>query len=843
MRTLSFIILCIGFILGWRQNSALAAQLPAAQLLAGELAEQQDLDKDGTADLAVIFFSSEDMRMKVEVFDQGNDMPWGTNWEEATDYSNDIWIFDTEGDGTAQLILEFRSEENQKTALVYDDQDGDGKVLYRLDGSFVSLQEIGSWRQKIVVKGDWLNPDGSLNLNLMVYYKDLAFENTTTEDSWNVEQEIVDENGDGIPEYNLIRYVNYTGYDGSGGAGIAWNEGRTRSSFPDDFFFWYYLSADPDQGNNSYTFDTSPIIDVNWKLGKSQRLGFRGYPVRIGYSVYSLTPWERGIVNRSNFESPQAYYDLAQDEDNEPELHVRLEYFPPYDEYLDAGWYGKALGDIRYSWNMDNTPGLDWDYKVGLIGSNKVETEVWIGDIGIRMVPYDDLPNWVMRQTWDWATFVAVENGRYVSSEGIYEWSASNAFQTDARDLSTVIPGSQSELRYYYFGVTDYLPKWAYQEIRPGLKGEYGTINGTPVLYFSPMDGKLHLRNAEWGVWNVDGWQRVRYANRDGDAYMDTWQVWEGREARTIWEVERGVAPGLKEELVQAGEYLVYAGEAGVRIKRTSVPQAEFEASPPRNHAEWEALGEQLRATRVEEALPPGYVPEVSLVDYLEKVEGQEVVILRGQMDGFRFMKDGFRFELRLEEGFSVSGEDVVGVQGLAAGEYVVRYGAEGFAVRALRAAKVRLAEGGLRLEEEAVALYPNLIRATLQNEGLQDAPGITVNLHVQDEEGGAQVLGSRGVDIWAEEESQLIFSWTPPSAGQWQVWLSTGDEENGFTQLGEAQVIQVMAAPEAKFETLLEGVGVNPTGWVMPGIGLAVVISAAILVAQAIRRFNRGDV
>ena len=58
----------------------------------------------------------------------------------------------------------------------------------------------------------------------------------------------------------------------------------------------------------------------------------------------------------------------------------------------------------------------------------------------------------------------------------------------------------------------------------PGFRGEYNVRRERqPVLYFSPIDGRLHLQHSQGGVWNLgDGWV-LREHNLRGGPYVDGW--------------------------------------------------------------------------------------------------------------------------------------------------------------------------------------------------------------------------------------------------------------------------------------------------------------------------------
>src|SRR5262245_26744913 len=66
---------------------------------------QQDLNGDGRPDLTIIDCAFATAHDRIYVVDQGGDMRASTNWREATDFRNDVWLYDIGARGSVQLIV------------------------------------------------------------------------------------------------------------------------------------------------------------------------------------------------------------------------------------------------------------------------------------------------------------------------------------------------------------------------------------------------------------------------------------------------------------------------------------------------------------------------------------------------------------------------------------------------------------------------------------------------------------------------------------------------------------------------------------------------------------------
>jgi hypothetical protein len=450
---------------------------------------------------------------------------------------------------------------------------------------------------------------------------------------------------------------------------------------------------------------------------------------------------------------------------------------------------------VRYSWNQDNSPDLVWDYKVGLAGRNPVTSAIRVDDLSVESVPYAALPKWVSDQTWEWGTFIAREGRGSPSSEGIYEWAAVDAVQTDPGNPDGIISESQLQLRGYLHGLSTTTPERFYQEIGRGLRGEFGYLQDRPYLYMSPIDAKLHLRKATQGVWNVGDGTEIRYADRDGDSYLDQWQYFEGRQ--------------LHGQLNVLADHLIYFSPISktLQLKVARVAPSLFETLPPKDHAEWLALGEQLAQYRRDFA--PGDFASIAA-----QFAGPTTEILGAAARDLRAAPRGFRFVLDLQPEFSMPLDQTNLAPLLGApGSYVVAYDGKAWSARpatpvSLRVSNLRVATRGGALQ----ALGWTTVEAAVRNDGLEDAHGLPVCATFDGPEGRRSVMTDTLTLLPGEGQQRVAWDWAPPAAGSWVIRVAadcSGSEEDapGGQALGKTTVtVSDSAQPSAGWLISLGG-------------------------------------
>lgn len=789
---------------------------------------QEDRNGDGQPDITEIRCSIVTPNDRVLVYDGGRNMRRSDRWEQAADFSDDTWVFDIGGNGgsnQATLIIVFSTEGGDSLARIYD-QTNANPIQYEASGN--SVQVITPPYPSLIIRarGPWLNPDGSLNYNLTWQFDGPAAnrEQAARLPDWfalngdpDLEGESRDADQDGVPEFlwsTLLAKVPFS--EGFPRTGAAVNSGRQRPADIKNIVFWPLLNR-PDNPQGRNYFDTPLFVGIDWQTGLITTFSFLGYPIEEGYHINSLGVLQRNRLNVLNFENPMAYYDLAEDRDGFPELFIRTVYMPPGSPlYVSGGPTATPLTMIQYSWNQRNHPALLWDYKVDIAGANEISDTVRLGDMTIKQVPHAELPGWVWRQRWGFATFIAFESGDgYFSSEGLYEWSTMEGVQSyggisagsllagpqdytssDIRD----IPLSDQRQRTYLTGRSVQPPADLYHSILTGFRGEYGDINGPINLYFSPIDRRLHLLGVSHGVYNAGNNRRVEYHNLDADPYIDSWRVFAGNQ--------------LVAELHQSREFLIYGGDDQVQLWETYAPWALFRTRPPANHQEWNALGDQL----TEHARD---IAGDDLVAMARQFDEPALAISNAAMREYRPSgQGGFRFVLELQPGFQVQGADLLGVAGKPPGVYVVTYN-EGFTSEPLTppALTATLAPSSL------TRLTLNRLPVTIHNVGRQDVPQATLELWATPPARPATLVTTQTVALLAQLPTTAHLEWVPPASGEWELFVRIVQPNGEHVSFAP---VAVTVAPGAQ-PTPAALIGLSSSWSILPIVGLGLLICAGL--------------
>jgi hypothetical protein len=734
---------------------------------------QEDTNHDGALDLVTIDCNIKTPNDKVMVFDGSGTMRRSDRWQDATDFTDDTWIFDIGGNGgrnRATLIIAFSQDQGDTLARIYDGSTTRGGIRYEINGSSIHVINPVYPSLIIRVKGQWTRPDGGLNYNLIWQYdgpaanRDDARRYPTMfplDGNPDATGAAGDTHGDGIPDYlwySLLTPIQASERIPRSGAQV--NSGRHRPASLTNVVFWPLLNQPDDPKSKNY-FDTPLFLGVDWTSGLIESFSFQGYPVEDGYHINSLDPLKPKQVNVLSFENPMAYYDLAGNHNGIPELFIRFAYTPPgATDFMSGGPTRSPMEMVQYSWNQQNHDALRWDYKVDLAGRNPITTTVSLGDMRIQQVPHDILPRWVMENPWGFATFVAYESGDgYLSSEGLYEWSTLEGVQSyggmsagstlagvqayTGNNIQT-IPNAERSQRDYLGGASAISPQGLYQSILAGFRGEYANINGPVWLYFSPIDARLHLVGADHGVYNM-GSRRVEYHNLSGGPFIDSWQVYLGSQ--------------IVGQLQQSRDFLLSALDGKVSLLRAAVPRELFRTQPPASHDEWVKLGAQLDANKRD--LAP-----IDLTSMMGQFAGPQITISNADMTDYRPLGDaGFRFVLDLQPGYRTEGADLLPLAGLAPGKYVITYQGS-FTIEPLTPPVV----SGAVVQAELTQLQPGTVAVALRNDGLQDIPSATLELWAAPVQGQSALVVTQTVALLAQTPITATIQWAAPANGVWSL-------------------------------------------------------------------------
>ncbi len=653
------------------------------------------------------------------------------------------------------MIIDFHRSGTELVADLYLDQDGDGAVSYSLrDDNQIEVRERMPgitprstnptfWTFRVTAPDGWWERDGKINYNLNIQVdgavaatllRDVYIHVIKTDGVIDFVVHVRDTDHDGRPDYEWREaFLPFGDLDAYYRTSILVNTEDDELPVTGSIF-WPYLGNNYNDIVKPYN-QSPPPFEMNWQHARIDYLGeFVASRANPGsYFVYTFERLKPGEILEANHENPFGFYNLAGVDDGYPDLAIRFEDYHAADPYFIQGTFDEPIVEIEYTWDQDHLrqPDKSWSYMVGLVGRHKIDSVVELPDLKMRTVPYDQAPTWVTEHNWDAGTFVAVEQPPLWTSEHIYTWTV---FRTVSGDLrNNYITGEMTEE-----------PTKNYQDIDPGLRGEYNfNLAGRPLLYFSSIDRKLHLLTAQYGVWRINESTAVRYGNLSGGDYIDSWQLFEG---------ER-----LARQLYAAPKFLVYGDDQQVRVKAVDYQAELFRTLPPRTHDEWASLGAQLRNAQRDFA--PG-----DLGALVDQFSGSETQLSGASMRNYRQDgKNSFRFVLELQPGFKVQGEDLLGVQNLLPGTYVVNYNGAFHLERATPPA-ISATLANVTLSK----LQPTALRIGLHNAGSEDLSGAILELQATSPQGYVTTVTTQTISLPAQTTITTTVQWAAQDVGEW---------------------------------------------------------------------------
>ncbi len=285
-----------------------------------------------------------------------------------------------------------------------------------------------------------------------------------------------------------------------------------------------------------------------------------------------------------------------------------------------------------------------------------------------------------------------------------------------------------------------------------GFRGEYRLLSEAPArLYYSPVDGRLHLLAAGGGVWNLGEGQVLRTLNLDGDAYLDGWLR---TSAASKDEAGDPAAAKPLEQLYQFGTEFLWAGAGQLKLVHSALPLAAFEITPPTHRESWI----DFRSTLAGVAGPPN-----NPLDLWSWVEGQGELALHvsgARLSQVRTEVGGYRFTLELAPEFDMLGADPLALRGRLPGTYLVRRLGDQWSVQPRPAPEVAL--------KLAAADHPSgniALSLRVENRGLTDLARARL-LVSEICPGRTAAIQDSAVDLIAGQTHQAVLSWQPAAQG-----------------------------------------------------------------------------
>jgi hypothetical protein len=741
-----------------------AAQGPSNEPIDCRVDGFEDNDQDGIPSRAFLECDLAQRGVRndaVTIIDRDGDLREGDTWPDIADVEDDVWIFDYDSDDSVDMILEFRSSAAGLVANLYARQDDVPSLRYSVANNTLRVTNMTGPVLQVTAPDGWWMRDSQVNLNLDIEvdgYTEAVFQASLL-------SEVVDNNGNA--DFRII--VRDTDYDGR--AEYDWRtvliSEQALNSTPSSLrtfltvneadngvllspvFPWPYL------GGVSYGYDTTsyrladdPPIQMDWEAAQVIAIGefvqSRGNETQ--WFVYSPGELEEGVLNKPAFESPFVWYDLANDNDRRAELAIRVGYFAPRNWQLLEP---RALKFIRYAWDQDNDN--FWDYKLGLLGLNEVESLVSIPELNLDMdiLSYEDAPQWVLDQSWGVATFVAAEN-TFASGEGIYEWD--------------VIPDYGAR----YFAGNELRPTHLdeyHSVIEAGYRGEYQSrLEDTVELYMSAIDNKLHLVNIEWGIWNIDDRSAIYYDDMNQDGYVDHWHaIKETQPHSDLW---------------YAAGVVVYMEDDEAIIKQMTEPAVAFHTAPPRTHQQWQELGTKIAAYEDEDTDEQDASALVDLRAVFNRIEGSDINLWGVSLSGFRATEQGFRVIVDVAPDYRMNNDLDPAFDDLEPGEQVLTYNEdeETFTIEPVQPATIEMVFHFPDTRTPTLG-SPHTIAIEAMNEGGNDAVDLMFVAEATNGIHSMQIM-TQTVDVLQGSPTWLSLQWQPITVDDWEIVARLYDPE-----------------------------------------------------------------
>lgn len=661
-------------------------------------------------------------------------------WWAWGNTSSDAYIFAFQDPGNVRLIVSFDQDRTgQPTARLYAAGHDTPPLEFDLRNNGLRILSNNGFPFVTVSprSGGWL-VDGAANYNLELSYDGLyvegfGYRGAQTDGVVDVKT-TVGGNVPGTPDWEVTRLeYDPRPNDAYPRLGILQ---RTENAPPFEVIppampGFPYLGI---SGNRVNWFISNPnplLFDLQTMNLRTNP--FPGFQNGGMYNVNSIS-----FDPHINFEAPFVFYNF--DPDNRFAHLVVRGVYSPAEAALGIALPSPRLG-IRYSWKTDDVE--RWRYGLQLSDFYVFEDRVQVGDTEIIAVEAEQFPKWVTSKPWRATTFIEAVSG-YSGSEGIYHYLVDNE---DWQWIAGGTSNSSGHIEAPLLQESTELTRFTWRTLPAGFRGEYMFAhNKPPELYFSPVDGMLHLTGAEGGIWHLGQGVLLRSTDLDGNGLLDAWM----REiAPPELDKETGLQRALPgrviDSLFEISGYLLQSSGESVTIVQSNHSRVEFTISPPTDKESWEFFRAQLRPYENQRRDPS------DLRSWLDAFPGPRGEIAGASVANVRLTDDGFRFELALAPGYQVNGPDLLGVAGLTPGKYVVESRDGAFMVTPQTPAQLSLA-----VRQATVGGAPPPLQITVANSGGADMRDLTLVVETQDASGKPVELARTTVQALAGQSTQV---------------------------------------------------------------------------------------
>jgi hypothetical protein len=710
-------------------------------------------------------------------------------WWRWGNTSTDAYLFYWSEDDMVDLVVDFTEQNRRPTARIYVPTSVEHRqAIQSFDGGYTLPDELNPSLIIWPVEGDWLI-DGLPNFNLDGREADP----TTGAMDWEIR---VRADAPGIPKW-MTRTADL---DRDPGAGYP-HFGATMRMDPSVPFeladplipAFPYLSAVREQGHWEkiqpiFVSHETRTLEQNWT----------GFHIAGMYQINSIS-----YPSETNFESPFAFYRFDPEAGRYANLVIRSDIWPEGDPHGPPPQHTQRTA-VRMTWTGEN-PRL-WRYSLSVTGNHVHEDEVFIGDTKIFAVPYAEYPHWVTSRQWKAATFVEATKGE-TGSEGIYDFSVEDNYAVTEwinglrLDAPTELPDLEAEdepitlesLKHEPIATLQrpYLDFPAIHPLRlkEGFRGEYSLhYDRDPQLYFSPIDNRVHLLYASEGVWNLGNDTVLRTYNLDGGPHIDAWvrERISPTKSEITDEVSIAIPGRFEEALYSLESYMLYSSSNRVELRELEQAPSSEIIPVPEDEATWRQFLDEASPAGLQERDPN------DLRKWIRQLPGKSTRISRASASDIRITDEGYRFALKLQDGFRIEGTDHAGIGDLDPGSYLVTYDGE-FLIEPLTPPSLSIALSG----GPAVELQSERILLDIRNDGMQDVSDATLELLATSDDGQEIVVTSEQIDFMGKSVTSRAIDWAPPGPGTWTL-TPTVELANGESFSLEAVSLTVQPASGA---------------------------------------------
>jgi len=679
-------------------------------------------------------------------------------------------LFDVHADNTINLAIEFSlTKENVAIAKLFDDRTGDGIVSVNYSENEPDITEPGPVIIVNAIDGWWYR-NGITNFNLdvfvdgplLAYFGPLGYsEQFEIDKNFDVVLHVRDTNYDGDPDLEWRQiYLPLSEMDGYNRTQLIVNTMNNEKPI-DEAIGWPYLGdvlKNPSAFTKPSYFSSPPPVDVDWSISKITHLNeFVGSRSNAGnYFIYSHNRLIENGISVGDFESPFAFYDLSQGKDIFPNLMIRSVYYPENDKFISSlltSLNKNPINGFLYVWRFPNKIESNapvWDYKISVLGSYSAKAILEIGELKIKTFDPTKLASWVLDNPWEFAIFVANQSGNQPNSEGISTWGTT---------LEQISPYTFK----YLSGEADDFPLDYFNTIEKGYRGEVAPyLRGKLYVYFSPIDNLLHLFHSDFGVWNINQFENIQFADSDEDGFIDHWIYKENNDP--------------VQELWCLSDQIIYYDHRSRTLRwKNGVCQGNL-FQPPRDHSSWENL-------RISQEMSGGAEISMNLLQLFEDHAGVSWGITEAMADNLRATERGYRFSLSLQPGFAVEESDWFGLNGKPPGDYLVEI-SDSISIEQLTPAQISVDLHFLQVTQPTVH-KPIPIQVDSINKGLEDTNDAVLIVEANNGEEATLVM-SQTIDLLSQIPLRLNGTWQPSQEGEWQL-ISRVEDQNG-KELGETR-------------------------------------------------------